>query len=155
MARESIHLHIYTENFHNQRMGYLRFLKVSASASSYLHPHCAPENWLTEFSQYDGDGCIALKAKNGGNVLNANWNDLNIPARLTTLAMAGLPMVRKIIQIILLQCRPLLKRKMWVYSFKDADDLCRQLKDKKGWLFCRRTYSNIGMNLALIIIFLR
>ena len=155
MARESIHLHIYTENFLISEWDIFVFLQELAPQHLHLHPHCAPENWLTEFSQYDGDGCIALKAKNGGNVLNANWNDLNIPARLTTLAMAGLPMIRKIIQIILLQCRPLLKRKMWVYSFKDADDLCRQLKDKKGWLFCRRTYSNIGMNLALIIIFLR
>ncbi|MCS2952654.1 glycosyltransferase family 2 protein [Bacteroides thetaiotaomicron] len=131
MARESIHLHIYTENFHNQRMGYLRFLQELAPQHLHLHPHCAPENWLTEFSQYDAGWLHCFESENGGNVLNANWNDLNIPARLTTLAMAGLPMIQKDNSDHLVAMQTIAQKKDVGIFFKDADDLCRQLKDKK------------------------
>lgn len=69
--------------------------------------------------------------------------------------MAGLPMIQKDNSDHLVAMQTIAQKKDVGIFFKDADDLCRQLKDKKGWLFCRRTYSNIGMNLALIIIFLR
>jgi hypothetical protein len=86
---------------------------------------------LTEFSQYDAGWLHCFESENGGNVLNANWNDLNIPARLTTLAMAGLPMIQKDNSDHLVAMQTIAQKKDVGIFFKDADDLCRQLKDKK------------------------
>jgi glycosyltransferase involved in cell wall biosynthesis len=93
MAEQNIHLHIYTENYHTSRE-YLhnKLLKV-APLHFHLHPHCTPVNWVKEFSQYDAGWLHCFESVNNGNLMRAAWNDLNVPARISTLAAAGLPMI--------------------------------------------------------------
>lgn len=131
LARQNIHLHVYTENYHDHKLGYLNYLKNIAPRHIHLHPHCIPANWVKEFSQYDAGWLHCFDSNNGGSVLNANWDDLNIPARLTTLAMAGLPMIQKnnIGHVVTMQ-NIAKKRDIGVF-FTDIEDLCRQLKDHR------------------------
>lgn len=130
LSQQNIHIHVYTENYHDHKMGYLYHLKNRAPRHIHLHPHCIPENWVKEFSKYDAGWLHCFDSHNNGNVLNANWNDLNIPARLTTLAMAGLPMIQKNNSEHLVAMQNIVRQKNVGVFFKDMNDLCYQLKDR-------------------------
>jgi len=95
MSEQNIHLHIYTENYHLSREYLHKKLKKAAPNNFHLHPHCTPDNWVKEFSQYDAGWLHSFESVNNGNLMRAAWNDLNIPARINTLAAAGLPMILK------------------------------------------------------------
>lgn len=127
LANHRIHIHVYTENYHDMKMGYLNFLRMQAPRYFHLHEHCNPGNWMKEFSQYDAGWLHCFDSHNNGHILNANWNDLNIPARLTTLAMAGLPMIQKnnAGHIVAMQ-RIAQERNIGIF-FDDVEDLARQL----------------------------
>jgi hypothetical protein len=53
------------------------------------------ENWVEEFSQYDAGWLHYFKSENQGEIRRANWDDLNYPARMATLAVSGLPMLQR------------------------------------------------------------
>ena len=93
MAEQNIHLHIYIENYHSSREYLHNKLMRAAPKHFHLHPNCTPENWVKEFSQYDAGWLHSFESVNNGNLMRAAWNDLNIPARINTLAAAGLPMI--------------------------------------------------------------
>ena len=60
----------------------------------HIHPKIDQENWVEEFSKYDAGWLHFFQSRNGGDISKANWDDLNIPARVATLALAGLPMIQ-------------------------------------------------------------
>lgn len=131
LAQHNIHVHIYTENYHDHKMGYLFHLRALSPDHIHLHPHCIPENWVKEFSQYDARWLHCFDSNNNHNLLNANWEDLNIPARMTTLAMAGLPMIQKNNFEHTVAMQSVAREKNVGVFFKDAEDLCSQLKNKE------------------------
>ena len=61
----------------------------------HLHPNVDQSRWTEEFSQYDAGWLHLFDSGNEGEIRKANWDDLNYPARLSTLAAAGLPMLQK------------------------------------------------------------
>jgi len=130
LAQHNIHIHVYTENYHDHKMGYLSFLKNKLPKHIHLHPHCIPGDWVREFSQYDAGWLHCFDSNNMGDILNANWNDLNIPARLTTLAMAGLPMIQKNNFGHLVAMQNIVRKRNIGVFFNNMNDLCCQLKDR-------------------------
>lgn len=131
LAKQNIHVHIYTENYHDYKMGYLHHLRNLSPDHVHLHSHCIPANWVKEFSKYDAGWLHSFDSNNHGNLLRANWEDLNIPARMTTLAMAGLPMIQKNNFNHTVAMQSIVKQKNIGLFFKDIDDLCNQLKNKE------------------------
>jgi glycosyltransferase involved in cell wall biosynthesis len=95
LADENIHLHFYGDFTHGQWKEWID--KTNRMAPGYLHIHTNvdQENWVAEFSQYDAGWLHFFQSENYGELTRANWDDLNIPARLATLALAGLPMLQK------------------------------------------------------------
>lgn len=93
MVDQKIHMHIYGDIFHVQ------FKKLIERASSavgdylHLHPNCPQSQWVEEFSQYDAGWLHYFESENYGDLKKASWHDLNSPARMSTYAMAGLPML--------------------------------------------------------------
>ena len=85
---------------------------------------------MREFSQYDAGWLHCFDSNNMGDILNANWNDLNIPARLTTLAMAGLPMIQKNNFGHLVAMQNIVRKRNIGVFFNNMNDLCCQLKDR-------------------------
>ena len=59
----------------------------------HVHKHCAADRWVKEFSKYDAGWLHCIGSVNHGSLLKAIWSDLNLPARINTLAAAGLPMI--------------------------------------------------------------
>lgn len=93
MAENHIHIHIYGDIYQNQAR--MMIDEAMALAPDYVHLHhsCDAANWVQEFSQYDAGWLHCYHSSNHGNLARANWIDFNSPARLSTYAMAGVPMI--------------------------------------------------------------
>jgi hypothetical protein len=95
LADNKIHLHLYMENYHEMRESFNKEIQKTALDYFHLHPHCPADRWVEEFSKYDAGWLHCFDSQNNGNINYAGWNDLNMPARMNTLAAAGLPMIQK------------------------------------------------------------
>jgi Glycosyl transferase family 2 len=94
LAREGIHLHFYG-NFHQgQWPDWIEEVRRVAASRFHLHHHVDQDRWVSEFSQYDAGWLHLLPSDNGGDLRRATWGDLNYPARIPTLASAGVPLLQ-------------------------------------------------------------
>ncbi len=93
LARHDIHLHCYGA-FQGPGLAWLREARRMAPDHLHVHPLVGQECWVAEFSQYDAGWLHLFKSDNGGDLRRANWDDLNYPARIATLAAAGLPFIQ-------------------------------------------------------------
>ncbi len=92
---QKIHLHFYGEFFHTTWADWIQNAQEAAAGYIHIHPNCTPDRWAAEFSQYDAGWLHTFDSNNNGELMKVSWNDLNYPARLSTLAAAGLPMILK------------------------------------------------------------
>lgn len=95
LAKQNIHLHVYSESAHDVKANVYDIYKKSAPNHFHIHKHVSNDKWIEEFSKYDAGWLHCFDSKNNGDLLYATWDDLNIPARIYTLAAAGLPMIQK------------------------------------------------------------
>ncbi len=95
IAKQDVHIHLYTENYHDSRESHNNELKKVAPNHFHIHPHCSHLEWVTEFSKYDAGWLHCFKSQNHGNLMKASWDDLNIPARINTYMAAGLPVIQR------------------------------------------------------------
>jgi len=95
LAEQDIHLHFYGDFTHGQWLTWIEKAKKLAPHHLHLHHQVDQENWLKEFSQYDAGWLHFFQSENEGELHRANWDDLNYPARLATLAVAGLPVLQR------------------------------------------------------------
>lgn len=93
LGNQHIHFHIYGDVNHQASQKMLDEASALAPGYVHLHPNCPTEDWVSEFSQYDAGWLHYYESANGGDLLRANWVDINSPARMSTYAMAGLPMI--------------------------------------------------------------
>lgn len=93
MAQQNIHIHIYGDVFQRQSQAVIDEASALVPGYVHLHPNCPARNWVEEFSQYDAGWLHYYQSHNHGDLLRANWIDLNSPARMSTYAVAGLPMI--------------------------------------------------------------
>jgi glycosyltransferase involved in cell wall biosynthesis len=131
LAKENIHLHFYGDFIHGQWKDWID--KINKLAPGYLHIHANvdQENWVKEFSQYDAGWLHFFQSGNLGELARANWDDLNIPARLSTLALAGLPMLQKNNDGHIVAIQSLVKQFKIGLFFNNMNELKQQLQDKK------------------------
>ncbi|MFC5462273.1 glycosyltransferase family 2 protein [Massilia niabensis] len=95
LAGEGIHLHFYGDFTQGQWRGWIRDAQALAPRHLHLHANVDQGAWRSEFSRYDAGWLHAFASANEGELRRANWDDLNYPARLSTLAAAGLPMIQR------------------------------------------------------------
>ena len=94
LARHDIHLHFYGD-FHRGVFGeWIAACQKAAPRHLHLHPQLDQSRWVTEFSKYDAGWLHLIKSENEGELRRAKWSDLNLPARLPTLASAGVPFIQ-------------------------------------------------------------
>ena len=93
LAQQGVHLHFYGDFTHGQWLEWIA--KTNRMVPGYLHLHANvdQEDWVTEFSKYDAGWLHLIKSHNQGDIRRANWDDLNMPARISTLVAAGLPIL--------------------------------------------------------------
>ncbi len=95
LAGEGIHLHFYGDFTQGQWREWIARAKDLAPRHLHLHRTVDQRGWVEEFSRYDAGWLHVFESRNGGELHRADWDDLNLPARMATLAAAGLPMLQR------------------------------------------------------------
>ena len=95
LAGQGIHLHFYGDFTHGQWREWIETCQGLAPGYLHLHANVDQACWVQEFSRYDAGWLHAFESRNGGEIRRADWDDLNFPARMATLACAGLPMIQR------------------------------------------------------------
>lgn len=130
LGAQKIHLHFYGDFTHGQWKEWINKTKTLAAEYLHIHSHCSQENWVREFSKYDAGWLHFFKSANNGELMRANWDDLNYPARITTLAAAGLPLLQRDNSAHLVATQNLVKEHNLGIFFNSIEELASQLRDK-------------------------
>lgn len=95
LAAAGVHLHFYGDFIHDMWRAWIVRTRGLAGRFLHIHPTVHQENWVAEFSRYDAGWLHFFASVNDGDLRRANWDDLNLPARMATLAVSGLPMLQR------------------------------------------------------------
>ena len=93
LMRAGVHVHLYGEQFHEDLRGWRK--GGLDGGYLHLHPTVYARDWVRELSRYDAAWMHVFRSRNGGDVGQATWDDLNLPARIGTYAAAGLPWIMR------------------------------------------------------------
>jgi hypothetical protein len=106
--------------------------KTSRMAPGHLHLHAQVHQgeWVREFSQYDAGWLHTFASRNGGDLRRADWDDLNYPARLTTLVTAGVPVLQRDNTGSVVATQTLVRERGLGLFFRDIPHLAEQLHDR-------------------------
>lgn len=131
LAEHHIHFHWYNESYEEW---YKRFVNEAVKVAPnhfHVHKHCGPRNWTKEFSKYDAGWLHIFKSDNHGDLDKATWNDLNLPARISTMMAAGIPSIQWNNSQSLVAMQSCVKDIDCGVFYSDIEDLVNQLKDSK------------------------
>jgi hypothetical protein len=120
---------LYGEYTHELWREWIGNTSRRAQGYLHLHPNVHQDRWIEEFSQYDAGWLHVFQSANGGDLRRANWDDLNLPARISVLAAAGLPMLQRNNSGHTVATQSLTRRLGAGVFFEDLDDLGRQVHD--------------------------
>jgi len=139
---QKIHFHFYGDVFQSRIKSLLEEIKESGNKYFHIHPVCDQMDWVAELSQYDAGWLHLFNSQNFGELLKADWNDLNYPARIPTLASAGLPMLQKDNIGHIVATQSLTKKLDIGIFFNDMKDLRLIFDDKERMLVLRENAWN-------------
>lgn len=131
LARQKIHLHFYGDYTQGQWKEWIE--ETMLLAPGYLHTHVNVDQkyWVEEFSQYDAGWLHTFESQNFGEIRRANWDDLNYPARIATLALSGVPFLQRDNSGHIVATQALIEKHDIGILFKNIQDLSDQLHDKQ------------------------
>ncbi len=96
----------------------------------HVHRDVDPQDWVRVLSRYDAGWLHPVRARNGGDVRLAAWDDLNLPARIPTLLAAGLPLIAPRSPPGEVHAAQALAESIQAgILYSDLDDLAAQLRD--------------------------
>ncbi|MFI6130816.1 glycosyltransferase family 2 protein [Micromonospora sp. NPDC051141] len=130
VLRAGIHLHLYGSHFHTWYEDLVR--RHHGSGMLHLHDTVEPQQWVRELSRYDAAWLHGHEPANHGDIRAASWSDLNLPARLGTYAVAGLPWIFRDGGLARTSIRSLAERLDVGIPFRTAADLADRLRDESG-----------------------
>lgn len=139
LAEQKIHVHFYGDFTHGQWKEWIIKTQKLAPGFLHIHPNVTQHNWVQEFSQYDAGWLHFFKSDNQGELMRANWDDLNLPARMATLAAAGLPMLQRDNSGHTVATQSIVKNLRLGLFFNDAAELAAQLRDPEKMKQLRQT----------------
>jgi len=139
LAEQKIHVHFYGDFTHGQWKEWIIKTQKMAPGYLHIHPNVTQHNWVKEFSQYDAGWLHFFKSENEGELMRANWDDLNYPARMATLAAAGLPMLQRDNKGHTVATQSIVQNLGLGLFFNDAAELAAQLRDPEKMKQLRQT----------------
>ncbi|MFB9990966.1 glycosyltransferase family 2 protein [Deinococcus oregonensis] len=128
LAAAGIHVHFYGEHFGDWFPNWSR----EGQESGFLHLHSTvePADWVRELSRYDAGWLQLFDSYNEGDLRKAHWDDLNLPARMGTYAVAGLPLIMKDNRSSTVAMQTLAQEHDIGLFFRTFADLGDQLRDR-------------------------
>ncbi|HEU5430240.1 MAG TPA: hypothetical protein VFU81_01180, partial [Thermomicrobiales bacterium] len=130
LAAHGVHLHFYGDFTQRQWTQWIATTRGVAPNHLHLHPNVGQEDWTREFSQYDAGWLHAFASRNGGEIRRADWDDLNLPARIATLAAAGLPMIQRDNAGAIVAAQSLVRRLDCGLFYQSIPELASRLRDR-------------------------
>ena len=131
LASKKIHIHLYTESYEKSWDKLIFESQKMAPSYFHIHHHCDAENWTREFSKYDAGWLHCINSKNNGCLDRMSWDDLNIPARVSTMMSAAIPCIQKDNAGHIVAMQSILKKMDCGIFFKSIEDLANQLYDRE------------------------
>lgn len=129
LAARGIHLHFYGDFTQGQWREWIERARAVAPQHLHLHANVDQSRWTEEFSRYDAGWLHVFRSENQGELRRANWDDLNYPARMSTLAAAGLPMLQLANPGAIVATQTLAQSLGLGICFEDFNDLAAQMND--------------------------
>lgn len=130
LAAQKIHLHFYGDFTHGQWRQWIDTAMAQAAGYLHLHANVDQDRWVEEFSRYDAGWLHCFASDNQGEIRRANWDDLNYPARMATLAAAGLPMIQRDNEGAIVATQSLTRRLGVGVFYRTIDELGGLLRDR-------------------------
>jgi glycosyltransferase involved in cell wall biosynthesis len=130
LARSNVHVHFYGDFTHGQWKSWIETVQSRAPDHLHLHPQVDQDQWVEEFSQYDAGWLHFFESRNGGEILRADWDDLNYPARIPTLAVAGLPLLQRENDGAIVATQALAKSRDMGIFFTEMEELGEKLRER-------------------------
>lgn len=131
LAYNRIHVHLYTESYEGFTVGWSNNIMKIAPYHFHIHKHVPSCDWVKEFSKYDAGWLHCFDSKNNGDLSKATWNDLNLPARISTMMAAGLPTIQKDNSKHIVAMQSVIKDIDCGIFYKSTKDLIKQLHNEK------------------------
>jgi hypothetical protein len=131
LGEQGIHLHFYGDFTHGQWREWIERTRSLAPRHLHLHAQVDQADWVREFSRYDAGWLHTFASRNRGDLRRADWDDLNYPARLTTLVSAGVPLLQRDNTGSVVATQTLARERGIGIFFTDVADLGRQLRDRR------------------------
>jgi glycosyltransferase involved in cell wall biosynthesis len=130
LAAQGIHLHFYGDFTQGLWRTWIDTVHAVAEGFLHLHPNVDQDRWVSEFSQYDAGWLHLFESRNQGDLRRADWDDLNYPARIATLAVAGLPLIQRDNAGAVVASQGLARHHDIGLFFQDVAQLREQLRDE-------------------------
>ena len=132
LARADVHVHLHGQvNDRGPSAGWQAEVAAAQHAVPgriHLHPKVDQRDWVRVLSRYDAGWLHRFRSANGGELRRAVWDDLNAPARLSTYASAGLPMLQQRSPGCVVAAERIVGCAGVLYD--DLDDLVDRLRDR-------------------------
>jgi Glycosyl transferase family 2 len=131
LAEHGVHLHFYGDFTHGQWRAWIERTRSLAPRHLHLHAQVDQGQWVREFSRYDAGWLHTFASRNSRDLRRADWDDLNYPARLTTLVAAGVPLLQRDNTGHTVATQSLVRERGLGLFFTDIADLGRQLGERE------------------------
>lgn len=132
LAANGVHLHFYGDFIHDMWREWIARTRSLAGRFLHIHPTVHQESWVDEFSQYDAGWLHFFASANAGDLRRANWDDLNLPARMATLGVAGVPMLQRNNAGHIVATQTMVRDGGLGFFFDDMAGLAAQLRDREA-----------------------
>lgn len=130
MADNHIHIHWYNESYEEAVQTFKEDALLVAPYHFHVHRHCSPKDWTHEFSKYDAGWLHVFDSANNGDLDKASWNDLNLPARISTMMAAGIPCIQKDNSQHIVAMQSCFRDIDCGIFYNDIEDLAEQLQNR-------------------------
>jgi hypothetical protein len=132
LARADVHVHLHGQvNDRGPSAGWQTEVAAAQRAVPdriHVHPKVDQRDWVHVLSRYDAGWLHRFRSANDGDLRRAVWDDLNAPARLSTYACAGLPMLQQRSPGCAVAAERIVGSAGVLYD--DLDDLVDRLRDR-------------------------
>lgn len=129
LAQQGVHLHFYGDYTQGEWYAWIADVNKVAAGFLHLYPNVEQQDWVKEFGQYDAGWLHFFGSQNAGELRRATWDDLNYPARIATLAVAGLPLLQRDNPDAIVATQTLARQHDIGLFFQSMEQLGAQLRD--------------------------
>ena len=129
LASHEIHTHFHGPTWGEWWAGWIAEARRLAPRHVHLHPTVRQPEWAAVLSRYDAGWMHVFESQNEGDLHRACWDDLNLPARLGTYAVAGLPLIQPDHGASIVATQTLARELGVGVFYRDAEGLASELHE--------------------------